>query len=431
MMILLEYAEKGDLFNHLNKKGGFPVKEACKYFTQTALALQHIHSCKLIHRDIKPENLLLDRNYNIKLCDFGWSAEYDEELRRETVCGTYEYMAPEILFHKQQTTGIDIWALGILLYELLHNKAPYSGRSMSDVKKKIITSTIKFMPKMDPDAKDLIQKILRVKNDDRPSIKQILAHPFVMRYYDGEIKLSSTPKTKKSTTSVREDRSPLETLSSFHRKRKNGQKHRKRSNILNGAKLFSKKARSPENREGSICSTNTTTRHKLSPKLAPSGGSFLNSRLQKKRRKNLRLLKNSDSSKRLHSIAVPDKTFLMRGTVDNASSHISEKNYSSNPIANHLRDSSFSSGKRLLIGSMFQKRSFHDPNFGTCGSRVSNNTSTSVADRSRKKNKYVALGNYCSSKAAGGIGDVLGKEFAPNGSFLGRGSAFNTQVAKI
>lgn len=188
--ILLEFAEKGDLFNHLTKSNGFDDKTACKYFTQTALAVQHIHSYKIIHRDIKPENLLLSGEDNIKLCDFGWSAEFDEDMRRDTICGTYEYMAPEILFQKQQSTGIDIWALGILLYELLHNKAPYSGRSMAEVKKRIIHSKIKFKPNCNPDAQDLIQKILRVKVEDRPTIEQILKHPFVTKNFYGRIPTS-------------------------------------------------------------------------------------------------------------------------------------------------------------------------------------------------------------------------------------------------
>lgn len=108
-------------------------------------------------------------------------------MRRNTICGTYEYMAPEILFHKQQSTGIDIWALGILLYELIHNRAPYSGRSMNEVKKRIINSKIRFKSNCNPDAKDLIQKILRVKSKDRPTIEQILKHPFVTKNFYGRI----------------------------------------------------------------------------------------------------------------------------------------------------------------------------------------------------------------------------------------------------
>ena len=183
MLILLEYAENGDLFNFLNKRGPLDEATACKFFVQTALALSYIHSYKMIHRDVKPENILLDGNKNAKLCDFGWSAEYDEGTKRQTVCGTYEYMAPEILFKKQQDTAIDVWALGILLYELLHNKAPYSGRSLGEVSRKIAAGNIEFDPRTPADAKELVLQILKREPKERPPIKKILQHPFVLRTY--------------------------------------------------------------------------------------------------------------------------------------------------------------------------------------------------------------------------------------------------------
>ncbi len=86
-----------------------------------------MHRNKIIHRDLKPENLLLDKDLNVKVCDFGWSAIYKDSENRETVCGTCEYMAPEIFLKKRQTKATDVWALGILLYELFHGYAPYRG----------------------------------------------------------------------------------------------------------------------------------------------------------------------------------------------------------------------------------------------------------------------------------------------------------------
>jgi serine/threonine protein kinase len=74
---------------------------------------------------LKPENILLNSENVVKLSDFGWSAVFNEEEYRETVCGTFEYMAPEIFEKKRQTKKTDIWALGILLYELMHGYAPY------------------------------------------------------------------------------------------------------------------------------------------------------------------------------------------------------------------------------------------------------------------------------------------------------------------
>lgn len=137
-LILLEYAEGGDLFSLLVKNGPFDEATACKFFVQTAEALDYLHSMKIIHRDIKPENLLLDGNQNIKVCDFGWCAEYDPQTTRRTICGTYEYMAPEILFHRPQSAAIDVWALGVLLYELLHNKAPVTARNMKEMGIKVL-----------------------------------------------------------------------------------------------------------------------------------------------------------------------------------------------------------------------------------------------------------------------------------------------------
>ena len=73
-----------------------------------------------MHRDIKPENLLLDQNYNIKLCDFGWACFLDQANPRQSVCGTFEYMSPEVAENKGHNKKTDIWSLGVLLFELIH-----------------------------------------------------------------------------------------------------------------------------------------------------------------------------------------------------------------------------------------------------------------------------------------------------------------------
>ncbi len=90
-----------------------------------------------MHRDLKPENILIDENLVAKLCDFGWSANYREDERRESLCGTYEYMALEIYTGDRQTKKTDIWALGVLLYEFFHGYAPFRGKGMEDIINKI------------------------------------------------------------------------------------------------------------------------------------------------------------------------------------------------------------------------------------------------------------------------------------------------------
>lgn len=80
---------------------------------------------------------MLDSVNNIKLCDFGWSAE-DKNLKRNTFCGTYEYMAPEMLFKGEYDYRVDVWALGVLLYEMLHGHAPFKGKSSAEVKESML-----------------------------------------------------------------------------------------------------------------------------------------------------------------------------------------------------------------------------------------------------------------------------------------------------
>lgn len=90
-----------------------------------------------MHRDLKLENILLDSNLNPKLTDFGWSNFFSVGEDRESLCGTYDYMAFEIFKGDPQTLKTDIWALGVILYELFHNKSPFGSRNLPDIIKKI------------------------------------------------------------------------------------------------------------------------------------------------------------------------------------------------------------------------------------------------------------------------------------------------------
>lgn len=120
--LLLEYAANGCLFFYIHSQDGLPEHLALRFFYQTALAVQYLHKNKLIHRDIKPENILLDSEFTVKLCDFGWSCYLEDDDYRNSVCGTYEYMSPEILDNSGHTNKVDVWCLGILLYEMLHGE---------------------------------------------------------------------------------------------------------------------------------------------------------------------------------------------------------------------------------------------------------------------------------------------------------------------
>ena len=119
--ILLELASNSSLFFYVDQQKGLPEHLALRFLWQTARGLGYLHSRGVIHRDVKPENVIFDAKFDAKICDFGWAALVKDHLeQRKSVCGTYEYMAPEIFYQKGHSAKADIWCLGILLYEMLY-----------------------------------------------------------------------------------------------------------------------------------------------------------------------------------------------------------------------------------------------------------------------------------------------------------------------
>lgn len=134
--IILECLENGDLQRYMIKN---PLShlQLIKMFYEVCKAVEYLHDKRIMHRDIKMENVLLDRDLNAKLSDFGWSNVFQTDINRETMCGTYDYMASEIFQGKPQTLKTDIWALGILLYELFHDNTPFGSKYLPEIIRKI------------------------------------------------------------------------------------------------------------------------------------------------------------------------------------------------------------------------------------------------------------------------------------------------------
>ncbi|CAD8109428.1 unnamed protein product [Paramecium primaurelia] len=183
--LILELAENGSLFLYIRKRKRLPEKEAFVYFFQTCLGIEYLHKKNILHRDLKPENLLLDKQGNIKVCDFGWSAETNQQSKRTTFCGTVDYMAPEMLLNKPYDFKLDIWCLGILLYELIHGYAPFKGKTNQEICQNIINlQKIEFNQNCSFELKDLICNILKFNPEDRLSLFQIFEHPFMKKNYE-------------------------------------------------------------------------------------------------------------------------------------------------------------------------------------------------------------------------------------------------------
>lgn len=162
--LLLEYAGNGNLFFYIHSLEGLPESLAIRFLYQTALAVSYLHDRNIIHRDIKPENILLDENFNVKLCDLGWGCLHDEGYRK-SICGTYEYMSPEIVLKRQHNNKVDIWCLGILLYEMLHGSPPFEAESLTDIRGQLKNLNIMIRDDLSPDTKALLQYMLKVNEN--------------------------------------------------------------------------------------------------------------------------------------------------------------------------------------------------------------------------------------------------------------------------
>ena len=181
-ILILEYAINGSLFYLLKENCGFNEETAFYYFIQVVNAIYFLHSNGIIHRDLKPENLLLDSDSHIKLCDFGWSVLLDEG-KRSTFCGTVEYIAPEIIHKQNYDSSIDVWSLGILLYELIHSYSPFAVKDLNSekIENKIINGKIRLKENLSPECKDLINQLLKKESSERIKIADIYKHPFILK----------------------------------------------------------------------------------------------------------------------------------------------------------------------------------------------------------------------------------------------------------
>ncbi|KAG6885727.1 Serine/threonine-protein kinase ark1 [Termitomyces sp. T32_za158] len=182
IFLMLEFAGKGELYRQLSKHGCFSERRSARYIDQMADALNYLHSKHVIHRDIKPENLLLGINGELKIADFGWSVHAPGN-RRKTLCGTLDYLPPEMVEGKEHTKEVDLWALGVLTYEFLIGNPPFEDRSsVSNTYRRIAKVDLKFPPALSAEVKDLIAKLLQYDPQRRISLALVLTHPWIVKH---------------------------------------------------------------------------------------------------------------------------------------------------------------------------------------------------------------------------------------------------------
>eukprot|EP00033_Pygsuia_biforma_P004355 GCRY01004774.1.p1 GENE.GCRY01004774.1~~GCRY01004774.1.p1 ORF type:complete len:378 (+),score=75.00 GCRY01004774.1:188-1321(+) len=177
--LILEYAQKGELYKELQKQGRFSERRAAKYIYQLAGALDYCHSKHVIHRDIKPENLLVGSNGDLKIADFGWSVHTNS--RRHTLCGTLDYLPPEMIEGRDHDKSVDIWSLGVLMYEFLVGHPPFETEGHAATYRRIREVQYSFPEHIPTDARDLIQRLLVKDPRRRLPLAEIPKHPWIIR----------------------------------------------------------------------------------------------------------------------------------------------------------------------------------------------------------------------------------------------------------
>ncbi|KAL7866265.1 hypothetical protein SRHO_G00115120 [Serrasalmus rhombeus] len=165
LFMLMEFVPGGELFSYLRSRGKFGNDTALFFSAEIICALEYLHTKDIVYRDLKPENILLDREGHIKLTDFGFAKKVVD--RTCTLCGTPEYLAPEVIQGKGHGLAVDWWALGVLIFEMLSGYPPFFDDNPFGIYQKVLAAKLNFPRHLDFYVKDLIKKLLVVDKTKR------------------------------------------------------------------------------------------------------------------------------------------------------------------------------------------------------------------------------------------------------------------------
>ena len=180
--LLIELAKFGDLFELLPRLRSMGENFVLRLFFQVLKAVAYLHSKGIVHRDIKPENILIAEKMQPKLADFGTARDFTRT--RTTICGTFDYMAPEVQQRAAQSFKVDIWSLGVLLYEMTHQVPPFEGESPASVQEILSQGTLGFSKRVSQGVRGLILKMLRILPEERPSAAQLLDEEIFEQFWN-------------------------------------------------------------------------------------------------------------------------------------------------------------------------------------------------------------------------------------------------------
>ncbi|ESN96796.1 hypothetical protein HELRODRAFT_67692, partial [Helobdella robusta] len=204
LYMVLEFVCGGEMFSHLRQSGRFTEEQTKFYAGQIVLVLEYLHNIDVVYRDLKPENLLIDRDGYLKVTDFGFAKIV--KSRTYTLCGTPEYLAPEIIQNKGYNRAVDWWAFGVLLYEMISGYPPFFGDNPIQTYEKIVAGKVRFSPHVALDLKELIKHLLQVDVTNRygnlkNGVQDIKGHKWFndvdwLSLYDKRIQATFLPACK-------------------------------------------------------------------------------------------------------------------------------------------------------------------------------------------------------------------------------------------
>ncbi|CAI2722437.1 unnamed protein product [Schistosoma spindalis] len=186
--LVMEYAENGEVFDHLVAHGRMKEREARAAFRQIVSAVEYCHQKKIVHRDLKAENLLFDGYYNIKLADFGFSNLFDGSKKLDTFCGSPPYAAPE-LFQGRKYDGpeVDVWSLGVILYTLVSGSLPFDAQHLKDLQERVLRGKYRVPFYMSTDCEALLRKLLVLNPAKRVTLRNVMSDKWLNIGYEDNI----------------------------------------------------------------------------------------------------------------------------------------------------------------------------------------------------------------------------------------------------
>ncbi|ORC91540.1 protein kinase [Trypanosoma theileri] len=204
MLIIMEFADAGDLNAQIKQRERdgmhyFEEHEVGYTFAQIALALEHIHRRRMLHRDVKGANVMLMTNGIVKLGDFGFSHKYEVTVSEEvaqTFCGTPYYLSPELWRCQRYSKKADVWALGILLYEMMALRRPFVGKGMRPLMESVLSGrvSVPLPERYSPELRGVCMELLRPDPNMRPSLEQLCKMPHMIRLLkDFRYSVSASP----------------------------------------------------------------------------------------------------------------------------------------------------------------------------------------------------------------------------------------------